>query len=682
MTTGATLIIVMLLTLLMLAVVLVASLRLGLTSRQNTGDQKAILKAQYTAESRIALGQSKLRDIQKVLSRRGLDSLGATVPYLGLATGTSKATLAGYAVNFCGKSVNPWVAAPEFDVARDANDSATYAEAMQCKVDGTSNLSNAFNILINSVKPAAFNSLPSGERPAGVTTNEWWASLFTKSSGDYQYEIKPKRSVKLTDSRYRFYFSTLSVRGKSDVSGSQRFIASTGTNRSDWWIEFYVPNPFDFVVFDNYISGGFQYNEFDGDYFTNFRVGFLDAANVKFKGHMYSAGCNNYNTTTFSYALNTNDPPDCLNKTPGFRTGASGGNLGNLVTNTSSQTTSSQINTYLNTKIDPLTTFSTGKKGYFTEQYIKLPLTSQAQLDAATDAGLIAVSTPGSDTANIETDVVLSVGNGSGASLAFADGKWNENISGGAYQYITFKNAGGAVKREYRYGPDLVLYKKISGTWQKQTKTVAGVTSDHKFNGVIYSGKTSEPSLKISGPARLSTSYSGTIPPLNSMPPALASFSKMNITAANGFSVDTDLTMSNPPCDNASTLSGSCTNNPDNALLLYAAAGNVQIATTAPKDVTLYSAIMASKGGLGVDGYNTITGKGKLNIIGSVVEDGPKLKYSGSNGRAPVYSYDKRMRDPDLFPASPIVNVWYIKDAEGSKDLSEIVFSQGKSGNF
>lgn len=671
---------VMLLTLLMLAVVLAASMRLGLASRQNTGDQKAILQAQYAAESQIALGQSKLRDISRVLSKSGPNSSGVIVPYLGLPIGTLKSTVNGYALDFCGKTGNPWIAAPEFYEERDTEDSAPYGNAVQCKIDGNSNLSNAFNILINSVKPAAFDALPNNERPAGATTNQWWQALFKKNSGDYQYEVKPVRSVKLTESRFRFYFSTLSVKGKSDVNGSQRLINSSGTNKSDWWIEFYVPNPFDFVVFDNYISGGFQYNEFDGDYFTNFRTGFLNPADVKFKGNMYSAGCNNYDTSTFTYPMNSDYPPDCSSKTPGFRTGANSGSSGSTVTNTASQKTAKAIDDYLNTQMASVSTFSSGRQGYFNEAYIKLPLISQTQSDAASNLGLVAVSN--STATNNETDVVLSAGTSTGSALSFSNGKWNENISGGAYQYISFKNSSGDVTREFRYGSDRILYRKVSGNWQKQSKTVNGIPTDYKFNGVIYSGKTSEPSLKISGPARLAGSYTGDMPPLDRMPPALASFATINVTAANGFNVLTDLTMSDPPCDNTSTVAKTCNNKPDNALLLYAASGNVQIAASAPKDVTLYSAIMASKGGLGVDGYNTVTSKGKLNIIGSVVEDGPELKSSGSKGRVPVYSYDNRMRDPDIFPFSPISNVWYIKDANNLKDLSDIVSSQVKSGSF
>ncbi|WP_135229799.1 hypothetical protein [Deinococcus fonticola] len=68
-TTGATLIVVMLLTLLMLAVVLAASMRLGLASRQNTGDQKAILQAQYKAETGVNLIRSRLRDYETLLAK-------------------------------------------------------------------------------------------------------------------------------------------------------------------------------------------------------------------------------------------------------------------------------------------------------------------------------------------------------------------------------------------------------------------------------------------------------------------------------------------------------------------------------------------------------------------------------------------------------------------------------------
>jgi hypothetical protein len=52
---------------LLLAGILAATLRLSLGSRQNTADQKATLQAQYAAESKLALAQSRIRDIQLLI---------------------------------------------------------------------------------------------------------------------------------------------------------------------------------------------------------------------------------------------------------------------------------------------------------------------------------------------------------------------------------------------------------------------------------------------------------------------------------------------------------------------------------------------------------------------------------------------------------------------------------------
>lgn len=71
-TAGAAVILVVLLTLLLLAGILSASLRLSLSSRQNTADQTAALGAQYAAESQVALAESRFRDIQRLLTNKGL----------------------------------------------------------------------------------------------------------------------------------------------------------------------------------------------------------------------------------------------------------------------------------------------------------------------------------------------------------------------------------------------------------------------------------------------------------------------------------------------------------------------------------------------------------------------------------------------------------------------------------
>ena len=132
-TSGATLILVVLLTLLLLAAVLATTMRLGLTSRQNTADQKALLQTQYAAESKLAEVTQRLRDYQGILSPTRPGPNSTTITHILVPPATTKAELQTYAEQFCNfdATANPWKDTEEFKTARTPDDKDLFDTAQE-----------------------------------------------------------------------------------------------------------------------------------------------------------------------------------------------------------------------------------------------------------------------------------------------------------------------------------------------------------------------------------------------------------------------------------------------------------------------------------------------------------------------------------------------------------------------
>lgn len=675
-TEGATLIVVVLFTMLLLAALLAATLRLGLGSRQNTADQAATLRAQYAAESGIALAQSRLRDIQTMLTRGKkdaagepvMDASGNEIRYLKLTTGTLSSKMEDYAKNFCGKSstVNLWVPTNDFKIPRHANDETPYEDAEQCIAESNATVSAlTFEVIADNMQNVAYEVFPPCERPgatcnqATITSNksEWWKSILNFSRGGVGYTIKPVKVVKLTDYTYRFYIKLLTAKSAGDSSGATRYLSGNGTKEAIWWFELKLPNPFDFVVFDDTEETlGFKDNVFDGDYFTNERVRFVSGADVKFRGNAYSAGCKQGFYPTAGSGL------DCSPKEAGFFVG-------------NSNTVNDNLPQFAN-----YSTFDTGKLAKFRAEYIEMPSNSSDQQTAANGKGLVLLSN--------ETKVEIFAGDSSGNPLNSynpSQRKWNEPDP--VYQYIRLRNSSGNVIREFRYKKNMILERKTgANSWSDEP-------DKSPFNGVLYnSGE-----LTVNGPDRLSYPNSSNIntnPPIDKMPPALSSFAQINITTTGKLNIASDLTMSDTPCDNQEKINGTstvCVKDPlpRNSLLLYTTTGDLNIPTGTPNNITMYAAMMSSRGGLSVDEISDRPAQGKINVVGSLVEKKvrPKflLKSNGDlkNGYFASYSYDNRFKAGILPEASPISKVWTVKDADDTDlNLTRLIWRQVGSGDF
>ncbi len=718
-TQGMTMIVVVLFTLLLLAGILAATLQLSLSSRQNTADQAATLTAQYAAESNISAVSGRFRDYQNLLSTNWTDSSGNTITNLQMPAGTLLPAVEYDAKAFCGQEgiANPWVPTTEFASPREAKDADVFPLAVQC-VATAAPTATSYSIMADAVKPVAYNQLPASERPAANASRSalqsWWlTNLNNVSVGDIKYDIRPLRAVKLTERRFRFYLGASNVVVKGKSGGGERYLAASRTSNGDWWFEITVPNPFDNVLFINQWladDGGFYNDVIDGDFFTNQKLRMLFNVNkAVFKGKVRSVGC-----TTFPSAL-AQPGTDC-SKADGA--GVFGG-LNSLLKPSATAVAGGidKINADLKAQLvkQGATFAATGLKDVsFTETYQPLPINSTDQQQKAVEGGLVL--------APDETGVELVAGDNDGNPLTNYDDNiaaWKEPVP--TYQYIRIKKQDASANyddstllevdlstfnewpgghreirvsngktlyyvnpkvvnnsREYRFGSDNILYEQKGNGWESTGRT---------FNGVIYSGT----ATTVTGPFRKDISTTADV---SKMPPALASFAKINVTASQQITLGTDLTMSNTPCDNANSQKGcpkAGASEPTNALVLFTPNQDIVMNRLTQSEATYHAAIMASQGSFNVENYSTRRVQGSRHVIGSVVEDRYGLNGTASlsggnvifgNGYGDDFSFDNRLRK-DILPASPIVQIWGGADALNTqKRLGNLTWKQAAVGDY
>jgi type II secretory pathway pseudopilin PulG len=716
-TQGMTMVLVVLFMLLLLSGLLAASLRLGLGSRQNTADQAAALRAQYAAESSVSMVRSRLRDYQNILTTNVTDAGGNSVTNLQMPSGTVQQTVEDDAKAFCGQASvpNPFVSTNDFAAPREAGDADVFPLAVQC-VATAAPTPASYGILADAVKPVAYNQLPASERPSSTASRSellnWWAnSLNNVTVGNVKYDIRPIRVVKLTARRYRFYLGATSVAVKGDAGGGTRYLKATRTTDGDWWFEITVPNPFENVLFINQwpsADGGFYNDTIDGDFFTNQKIRMLFGVNLAaFKGKVRSVGCTGFPSSSAPAGT------DC---TKADGAGFYGG-LNTLIRPASAGAGVDAINANLKARMMAQgTTFTdTGTNAVtFTDSYVPLRLDSDIQEEAAAAGGLTLDDK--------ESGVELVAGDSDGNPLTTYNAgtsSWTEPNP--TYQYIRIKKQEDSGKydtstwleidkstydswpgghrttaislgktyyyirpkivnnsREFRFGPDKILYEKKGNGWNSTGTT---------FNGVIYSAS----DANVTGPLRKDVSMTADV---SKMPPALASFARVNVTAKKGITLDTDLTMSNTPCNNSNAQAGcpkSGNAEPVNALGLFAPDKDVVMSKFTQAEATYHAAIMASQGAFNVENYDKRRAQGSRHVTGSVVENRYGLNgvasLSGStvtftNGYGDDFSFDSRLKK-DVIPSSPIVMVWQGADASNTqKRLANLTWKQATAGQY
>ncbi len=197
------------------------------------------------------------------------------------------------------------------------------------------------------------------------------------------------------------------------------------------------------------------------------------------------------------------------------------------------------------------------------------------------------------------------------------------------------------------------------------TKVLNGVLSGEakspgQPSGMIYSTG----SIKsLGGPARTNGTLGNPVPAVpdsTKIPPAVATNSVINISAASDVVVQSDLTYEQDP----RTTPGA-----KNVLGLMAGSGSVRIGTGAPKDVYVQAALLAGakNQGFAVDSYNNGTLRGDIHLLGSLAEDTEPPRGVGqqndakddiivTSGYGDAFNFDPRFLNggavPPFFPST------------------------------
>lgn len=478
-------ILVVLLTLLLLSGILAATLRLGLGSRQNTADQAATLRAQYVAESGLALARSRLRDVQSLLSPDRLAPDGSKIDHIVVPYATTPSVLKTQAEQFCNQvgNASAWVPTTEFlqvKIGSGTADTVSFPEAKECRVMA-GNPSSQFEVLAQYVQPAAFDVLPSTERPSNVnsygTRLQWWNDLLRQEQvvGEARYRLLPTRVVQLTPVKYRFYFQLDSLRVRGREAAATRVLTANRTAESQWWFEIELPSLLEDVLMTNHHRqkptgtynplGAPQVNfddqVFDGSIHTNEKFLFTPNSSAQFRGKVSSVGCTNLPQVGLAVGGN------CVS-TAGVHIGSSTPTTPPPTENTAEKqnkwladqlTTSPRTVSFVKEENNP--SKIDYKKTDFNADYKPLPVNENDQRAAAQEGGLLLGSALG---------VELMAGGEDGQPLnttydARRDrsdapwGKWTEPEP--VFQYIRFLKAGNRTVRECSWTDNRVW----SHTW-------------------------------------------------------------------------------------------------------------------------------------------------------------------------------------------------------------------------
>lgn len=466
-TSGATLVVVVLFTMLLLAGILAATVQLSLGSRQNTADQAATLRAQYTAESNVSLIRSKLSDLQTILSKGTVkNSSGLDEDIIKVPASTKIDQLRLYGALFCGLSTynaTQWTSGADFSPLKDGV--TVYPNARKCEPSQSIlTLNNQFQILADLINPLIYNQLPRAEQPQDVTSSDsrlsFWNDIMRSKSNrmttaNTTFRLRPLRVVELfPDARFRFYVAVDSTAARGNDASSTRVLSARSNAGSGiWWFEISLPSLDQDVLrtmhhrsYANKNSTApsinFDRQVFEGSVFTNEKFLFTKDAQAQFKGEVMSAGCTNLPEIV---------PADFnCSKEAGVYIG------GDAYTATSG--TDSQKNAALlksmrdNTKV-VFDSNGDGKEDNtdvapdFTAGFSPLPNNANNQQNAAagkdSNGILLADGTTGITLDDATSGLEMFAGDSSGSALnKYENGKWQETTP--VYQYIKIYNTSDA----------------------------------------------------------------------------------------------------------------------------------------------------------------------------------------------------------------------------------------------
>ena len=218
----------------------------------------------------------------------------------------------------------------------------------------------------------------------------------------------------------------------------------------------------------------------------------------------------------------------------------------------------------------------------------------------------------------------------------------------------------------YRYAEDGRLEERVDGDWQVALNEYGQPVTN--FNGVVHvDGKIES----LEGPER--TGWNDSEP----APPAIASFAQITVSASNRITINEDLKYEEPPCSSPPIRNRNGTVTPAecddlearNVLGVYSQYSDIMVGSSAPNDLKIHGVLMSSEGIVGVEGYNSGSHRGTVELIGGIIQNryGPFGTFNPTTGRHNTgydrsFTYDPRMYATVSPPYFPTIGLDKVKD--------------------
>ncbi len=680
---GAALVVLVLMILVILAGVIVVNANLAVNTRRNTADQRALLQAQYRAESGVSQAQAQL------------DFFDILTDNLKPANTVYRNNMQDMFVSICSEAgapsnINTASPLPSF-VALDGthfirNLSGLIFCDLTNKPSPVKGLTALFRNYFNTTNPTSTLSdmgLGGTKLDAYITsvfkqgTLNSDGTLSTSSSNNQSslsFGVIPIAITRPGLDVFNFTFMVSDLKSTGNQSAGVRSVRSDATDfskRQVYTLTVAKPSFAKYALFTNHhYSNSSDTNtlwftkdtQFSGPVHTNQNFNFN--ANPYFGGQMTSAGCPAGQIKTDSMGADY----CAIAQSAGARFYSSSQTTIQSSANIKSSATSisgkpfKELSFGNNTSDKPIV-----GDAKWNSDFIQLPENGQNQIN---------------DSKNITN---INGIDQTGLYLDSAIKKISYGISGtgvNKYQLINYTRSDSKdiylrfdasktmqINTGTISAPNWVNANKNLSTGEWQASTIPGGSSA-KFNGVIYA-------------------KGGVKSVYGSADPAVASFAQMTLSADQDIVLTGNLKYEQSPCDSGTAKTAVCSsfdgngNIIQNVLGIYSSNGNIEIANNstnttqvtdpdkgtvnAPNNLTVQAVLMASKGAIQVQNYALGSARGALNLTGGVIENiyGAFFTFNGTTGVQSTgfnrnFVYDPRMDIGFSPPSFPTQKNWDI----------------------
>ena len=688
-TQGATLILTVMIVMVTMAVILVVTSQLALSSRSSTAAQDATVRATYAAESGIARAQAQLNVTSALLSTGSIK----------IPENTTTSALKTDITTLCGGTTlaivaNSGVLCRATDATKNLLSGLTTAQLKT---------SNRLDFLTKYVPLAAFTS--AGYPVSDATAaKEFWAQSFgdgfrLRGADNKTYSTQVRlilsavRQIGIDNYALDILVPDVSATGTPQESSS-RTVRVSSRNVTPYTLNIGRTSFSKYALFTNHHFSS------KGDEDANNRIYFTDrtlfsgpvhtngqftfTGKPYFGGPVTSAGCPRYKIAT-----NTTTKEDYCSATAQPGAYMDNGSAASFVSKSSmspndqspvaGSTTKTCVSSWLfgclkyETRVNVKTAPQFLNGVDWNRDFVPLPTNANDQAGRALQGG---ISVTGAAIDRMTLKATTARLNGSSAStdvqsISYTIGSATTNLVVDASNRVYMQDATGKWV--------IATQNSTTGVW---TPGGTGTT----FNGVIYS----QGGVKnLSGPARTSADNPDTAPA------AIARFSQITLATAGDVGITSDLKYAEPPCTGQNTVSSTgvftpatCDNkDAKNIFGIFSSEGDVKIispnsankpCTTSTadipcatrKDVTIQAVLMASGqprtdgtgGRVFVDGYdrgNADNSLGKVHLLGGIIENyyGAFGTTSGT-GYGRDFVYDPRTSEGLTPPSFPTERSW------------------------